>query len=329
VKEQEIRNAEVHKRYLEMVRADAAHFFSSPESLENVACPACGTGRFRPEFDKFGFTYGTCGQCRTLYVNPRPKVEPLKDFYVNSPSSRYWVEKFFEPVAEARREKIFRPRAAYVAESLPMLANGMIGDIGAGYGLFLEELRRLWPRAKLVAIEPSPNMAKICRGKGLEVDEATIEDLDERDGCFSLLTAFELLEHLHKPESMISKAFRLLLPGGCLLLSTLSGEGFDIQLMWDKSRSIFPPHHLNFLNPESLSLLCRNSGFLVKALDTPGVLDWQIVEGAANRSEITLDRFWSHLNLYADQECKGDLQLWITKHRLSSHMQILLQRPIK
>ena len=329
MKEHEIRNPEVHRRYLEMVREDAEKFFDAPDCLEHVACPACRSAGFHREFDKFGFTYVACDACRTLYVNPRPRVGPLKDFYMSSPSSRYWVEKFFGPVAEARREKIFRPRAAYVAENLPELARGRFGDIGAGYGLFLEELRHFWPDAQFVAIEPSPEMAKICRDKQLGVEETMIEDLEARDRGFSLLTAFELLEHLHQPESMISKAYRLLEPGGYFLMTTLSGEGFDIQVMWEKSRSIFPPHHLNFLNPDSLALLCRNAGFNVKSVETPGVLDWQIVEGAAAREEIRLERFWSHVSRDTSVDCKEDLQAWITKHRLSSHMRILAQKPIK
>jgi len=328
MKEEEIRNADTHKQYLEMVCADALNFFNSPASVEVVSCPACTSARFHREFTKFGFTYVTCDECRTLYVNPRPKVGPLKYFYVRSPSSRFWVEKFFAPVAEARRLKIFRPRAAYVAESLPSLAEGTVGDIGAGYGLFLEELRQFWPRGRLIAIEPSPEMAKICRDKQLEVAESTIEDLNAHDGTFTLLTAFELLEHLHKPQSMVSKAYSLLAPGGYFLITTLSGDGFDIQIMWDKSRSIFPPHHLNFLNPDSLALLCQNAGFAVKSIETPGALDWQIVEGAMARRDIQLDRFWSHVNRTSSADCKADLQTWISKHRLSSHMRILVQKPV-
>jgi len=327
MKEKEIRNPQTHERYLEMVRADAAAFFGDARQLEERPCPACGDSRFHREFVKFGFTYGTCPTCRTLYVNPRPKVEPLREFYVHSPSSRYWVEEFFKPVAEARRKKIFRPRAAYVAESLPALAQEKIGDIGAGFGLFLEELRRRWPRGQFVAIEPSPEMAAICRAKDLGVEETTIEDLPGSEGSYALLTAFELLEHLHTPESMVAKAYRLLRPGGYFLATTLSGEGFDIQIMWDKSRSVFPPHHLNFLNPESFALLCRNAGFEVKAMETPGVLDWQIIEGAVQRQEAPLGRFWELLSRHGSAECKQELQQWITKHRLSSHMRVLAQKP--
>ncbi|MDD2762776.1 MAG: class I SAM-dependent methyltransferase [Opitutaceae bacterium] len=327
MKESDIRNPCIHERYLELVREDAGAFFGDSSRLEDTPCPACRARKFRAEFVKFGFTYGSCEDCRTLYVNPRPKIGPLTDFYVKSPSSRFWVEEFFKPVAEARREKMFRPRAQHVAGLLPDLARETIGDIGAGYGLFLEELRRLWPEGNFMAIEPSPEMAAICRAKKLGVAEVMIEDLEGADGSFALLTAFELLEHLHTPETMVRKAFQLLKPGGYFLATTLSGEGFDIQVLWEKSRSVFPPHHLNFLNPDSLAGLCRRAGFDVQAAETPGVLDWQIVEGTLQRNEAEVGRFWATLSRNGSAEAKQDLQAWITKHRFSSHMRVLAQKP--
>ena len=328
MKESDIRNPLTHERYLELVRQDAVAFFGTSSRLEDMPCPACRARKFRTEFVKFGFTYGSCEECRTLYVNPRPKIGPLTDFYVQSPSSRFWVEEFFKPVAEMRREKMFRPRAEYVVRLLPQLAQEKVGDIGAGFGLFLEELRRFWPKADFSAIEPSPEMAAICRGKGFGVAEVMIEDLAGADGSFALLTAFELLEHLHTPETMVQKAFELLRPGGYFLVTTLSGEGFDIQALWENSRSVFPPHHLNFLNPDSLAGLCRHVGFAVQAAETPGVLDWQIVEGALQRGETQVGRFWRTLSRHGSPAAKEEFQAWLTKHRFSSHMRVLAQKPL-
>jgi SAM-dependent methyltransferase len=327
MKETDIRNPRTHERYLELVREDALAFFGDASRLEEVPCPACGARRFRAEFVKFGFTYGTCESCRTLFVNPRPRLGPLTEFYVNSPSSRFWVEEFFKPVAEARREKMFRPRAEHVARLLPEFAQGKVGDIGAGFGLFLEELRRFWPAAQFFAIEPSPEMAAICRDKGLGVAESMIEDLEGENGTYAVLTAFELLEHLHTPETLVRKAFDLLQPGGYFLATTLSGEGFDIQVLWDKSRSVFPPHHLNFLNPQSLGNLCRRAGFEVRAAETPGVLDWQIIEGTVQRNEAAVPRLWETLARHGSPVAKKELQDWISKHGLSSHMRVVAQKP--
>jgi hypothetical protein len=126
---------------------------------------------------------------------------------------------------------------------------------------------------------------------------------------------------------MIRKAFSLLRPGGYFLATTLSGEGFDIQVLWEKSRSVFPPHHLNFMNPDSLAGLCRRAGFEIEAAETPGVLDWQIVEGCAQRQEAPVGRFWETVARHGSAEAKQELQAWITKHRFSSHMRVVARKP--
>ena len=107
MKESEIRNASVHDQYLEMVRTDALSYFDDPNRCEEVNCPACSSDQSGFEFEKFGFRYDLCVDCGTLFVNPRPRLEHLEDFYVNSPSSRFWVEEFFKPVAGARLRKSF------------------------------------------------------------------------------------------------------------------------------------------------------------------------------------------------------------------------------
>ena len=273
MKEREIRDRNALSRYLELVRQDVGRYFADPSELTAIPCPACGGGGHVTQFDKAGFRYVSCRSCGTLFVNPRPGREQLDRFYRESPSTRFWVHEFFAPVAEARREKIFRPRARALAERLPADSVQLVGDIGAGFGLFLEELRRFWPHAGMLAIEPSPEMADICRSKGLAVEQCTVEQLQGRHSQFDLLTAYELLEHMHEPKELVHAAWRILRPGGRLVVTTLNGEGFDIQVLWEQSQSVFPPHHLNFFNPKSLAGLLESAGFVVGESSTAGGFD--------------------------------------------------------
>ena len=327
MKEAEIRDPLTHDKYLEMVRQDALEYFSDPSTCEKISCPACNCENAHPQFTKFGFAYVMCYQCRSLYVNPRPKLEYLEDFYSHSPSSRFWAEEFFKPVAEARRIKLFRPRAEFVSKLLGNQLAPNVGDIGAGFGLFLEELKKFAPQTRCTAIEPSPEMAEICRGKGLEVYETIIEKMIGYSNKFDFLCAFELFEHLHTPRTLLEAAFNLLKPGGRLLVTTLNGEGFDIQLLWESSKSVFPPHHLNFCNPESLSMMLLDVGFEIDHAETPGVLDWDIVQGNIQRQDFTPERFWKHLAKHGSDVCKREFQSWLTRNNLSSHMRVIARKP--
>lgn len=240
MKEEEIRKRSAFNRYLELVAEDVQAIFTDRSNFTKIDCPACRSRNYQPQFDKTGFTLVLCPDCGTLFVNPRPPGRLLTDFYTQSRSASFFVHGFFQPVAEARREKIFRPRAEYIRDTLPDKSESFIGDIGAGSGLFLEELAKFWPSARMAAIEPSLEMVKICQGKGLETIPCALEEVEGWDGKFDLLTSFELFEHLYSPDEFLKKVWSLLRPGGYLFLTTVNGEGFDIQILWEKSKSISP-----------------------------------------------------------------------------------------
>lgn len=325
MKEEEIRKREVFNKYLALVAMDVNDFFDF-KSFIGVDCPACGSSESTFEFEKIRFKYCSCQVCSTLFVNPRPPFKVLDEFYSKSSSTSFWVNEFFKPVAEARREKMFKPRADYVAGFLAEGKRHVIGDIGAGFGLFLEELRKIRPGSRYVAIEPSVEMADICQNKGLDVEPVCLEDLKDVEEGFDVLTAFELLEHLYSPQVFLKKAYDLLKPGGHLFCSTLNGKGFDILLLWEKSKSIAPPHHLNFFNPTSIRTLFEKVGFEVEEVSTPGKLDWDIVEGMIANENLDMGRFWGALAKEGSDECKNELQSWISKNNLSSHMRILARK---
>ena len=323
MKESDIRNREIHNRYLELVRADADRFFQDRSSFTAVPCPACGSAESSGQFEKQGFTYQECAACETLYNSPRPPFAGLAAFYGESPSTRFWVNEFFMPMVEPRREKIFRPRAEFIGNRFPDLAQARIGDIGAGFGIFLEELGKLWPQADIRAIEPSVDMAEIIRKKGFPVIQAMVEEVPPADGGFDLLTSFELFEHLHDPGAFLLKVHGLLKPEGCLFMTTLNGLGFDIQAFWERSKSISPPHHLNFFNPSSIGILMERCGFELVEASTPGELDWDIVESAWLNEGIDPGRFFRTVARHGSAQGKKDLQAWVKGNGFSSHMRVI------
>jgi SAM-dependent methyltransferase len=327
MKEEEIRKRDVFNKYLELVEKDVKHFFEF-DSFVETNCPACGGSDFLFEFEKLGFKYVSCKKCSTIFVNPRPPLEVLKEFYSNSPSTNFWIKKFFKPVAEVRREKVFKPRAEYISKVIDKNKVLVVGDIGAGFGLFIEELRKILPDNHYIAIEPSDGMADICIEKGLETKCICLEDIDALERGFDLLTAFELSEHLFQPVSFYRKAYSLLKPEGYLFLTTLNGKGFDIMLLGEKSKSIAPPQHLNFFNPTSIKYLLEWIGFEIVEISTPGMLDWDIVEGMIRNEGVRQGRFWELLAEEGTRECKMELQKWISKNNMSSHMRVVARKKI-
>ncbi|MBI4707952.1 MAG: class I SAM-dependent methyltransferase [Candidatus Omnitrophica bacterium] len=326
MKEEDIRKRKVFNKYLSLVAEDVKSYFI-PQDFARINCPACGSRKYDFEFKKIEFAYTSCRNCATLFLNPRPPFDILKKFYSLSPSTSFWVKKFFEPVAQIRREKIFRPRAVAISKLIKK-KKLLIADIGAGFGLFLDELKKIMPENEYIAIEPSTEMAGICASKGLGTECCCLEEMQGRDGSFDLLTSFELAEHLYDPQVFFEKVYSLLKPGGIFLLTTLNGKGFDIQLLWESSKSISPPHHLNFFNLVSIQLLLRKLGFEIINISTPGKLDWDIVEGMIKNEGAEVGRFWHDLAYNSNEKMKQEFQAWISGNQLSSHMQIIVRRPL-
>lgn len=326
MKEQDIRSREVLNKYLQLVERDALTIFKDKQRFAKFDCPACFGANYSSEFTKSGFTYAQCRDCDTLFVTPRPTYENLMQFYTDSPSTKFWVNEFFMPMVGARREKIFKPRAEFITSKFPALINLKIADVGAGFGIFLEELRKIWPDADITAIEPSIDMAAICREKNINVMCSMVEDVDSTKNKFDLLTAFELFEHLHQPITFLNKANELLNEGGYLFFTTLNSLGFDIQLLWENSKSVFPPHHLNFFNPHSITVLLKKCGFKVVDISTPGQLDWDIVEGGHVNEDLNPGRFFCTVAKYGTKESKSDLQEWLKRYNFSSHMRVVAKK---
>ena len=51
--------------------------------------------------------------------------------------------------------------------------------------------------------------------------------------------------------------FKSMKKGDIFLLTTLNGMGVDIQVLWEYSKSVSPPHHLNFFNPKSIEKILK------------------------------------------------------------------------
>lgn len=328
MKEEEIRPQSLLKRYVELSARDAEICFGDSPRM-NVPCVACGSIHSTHQFEKSSFAYTLCSECGTLFQNPRPPIAAFESFYRQSESARYWAEEFFPSVAEIRREKIFRPRVdrlAGLCQERNLNVRQLI-DVGAGYGILLDEWRKRFPATHGLAVEPSTSLARECRSKGFDVVEDIVENVTDHDDDADLVTCFEVLEHVYDPLHFIRRLKVLTRPGGYVFVSTLGIDGFDLQILWEKSTQISPPHHINFLSVAGFHRLFERAGLVDISVTTPGQLDVDIVRNAMKRdpSLMSGERFLR--NLLADEENSGAFQRFLSERRLSSHVWVIARKP--
>lgn len=327
MKENEIRPKDLFQKYLDLAQKDIKRFFNDKSGFAQVSCPACSSSNESLAMEKLGFKYMTCGDCGSLFLSPRPTPEIMEEYYQHSESVKFWGTCFFKETADVRREKLFKPRAEFlrkVIKNLNIRDLELFVDVGSGYGIFLEEVERLSIFENVLGIEPAPNLAQICRGKGFEVIEGMVEDVD--DLKVSGVSAFEVIEHVYDPLSFLKAVKQIMKPDAFFIFTTLTVSGFDIQVLWGNSKSVYPPHHINLLSVNGMSKLIKRSGLEIIELTTPGELDVDIVRNfVRNNNKFELPRFLESVVNCENDSLRDNFQSFLQKNLLSSHIRIIAQ----
>jgi SAM-dependent methyltransferase len=324
--EEEIRPKDIFDNFLKLADLDIQEFFLHADFVE-LKCPACER-EADFAFIKKSFSFMSCPNCLTLFVSPRPDFESFKSYYSSSRSTKYWSDVFYKKTANTRREKIWKKKAKLINDIVTKKFNSknyQIYDIGGGFGIFAEEYAEI-SNTNPIIIEPSRDLAQESRKKGFIIIEKFLEEVkkNELTNLPKVFVSFELFEHLHDPERFLKILFDLLDYGDIFIFTTLSSIGLDIQLLWEKSKSVYPPHHLNFFNPYSIEYLLKKIGFDEIEVTTPGELDLDII--SKNMDQIS-DRFWKSLLKLSNEETLRKTQDFISQNLMSSHMMIVCTKP--
>jgi SAM-dependent methyltransferase len=161
-------------------------------------------------------------------------------------------------------EARFRGPEAAIGERLAAYASSFAGardvlDVGCGRGELLERLRAEGIAAR--GVELNHEMAEICRGRGLDVEEADAVSYLEcvPDGTLGGLFAAQVVEHLEPSYLLrfLDLAYQKLRPGSKIVLETINVD------CWS---AFFGPYlrditHVRPLPSDTLRFLLEASGF--------------------------------------------------------------------
>jgi ribosomal protein S27E len=216
MKEKDIRPDHLMRENVKLHAEDVQQLLTRRNEFVEIDCPACESNNYQFIFEKDGFTFVTCKECETIFINPRPTAEMLAEFYATAKSIKHWNDKIFPASEDSRRRQIFIPRAKRVVELCRKhsVDTNVLLDVRAGFGTFCEEVKKLSVFNKIIAVEPAHDLAETCRRKGLDVIEKPIEEVELDE--VSVITNFELIEHLYCPKDFLLACSRNFLEAICL-----------------------------------------------------------------------------------------------------------------
>jgi len=317
-------------QYCKLMDREVSLTLASPERLISRECPGCHSQQRRPAFDKSGLSYVECAHCKSVYVSPCPSDDALTAFYRDSAAATFWRVRLWEETREVRRQKLYRPLAEWILNTVDRYlpnANRAI-DVGYHSKLLLEEL--MLGSKPLSSIVVTNAIADIeCSGievAGVQICPTVLTEL-KRYVPVDIVFAFDILPCIADVDAVFSGAQSGLTIGGLLFVNTISISGFDLRVLWEHSPIIYPPDRLNLLSVEGLENLSKRHGFEILEFSTPGTFDVEIVKRTLQRKpELTCDRFIRYLLMERDDQALRKFQEYLQEHRLSSYVRLVLRK---
>lgn len=144
-------------------------------------------------------------------------------------------------------------RAKAIHKFLKQSEIELLWEVGSGHGTVAIPLQE--NGMTVIGIEPLFNGAAITAKSGVRTYVGTLESLNIPDNSIRAVGVFDVLEHLEKPEFLLTEIYRVLQPGGLLLVSVPAHQW----LFSDFDDSI---GHFRRYSRKLLSQSLHQSGFL-------------------------------------------------------------------
>ncbi len=151
-------------------------------------------------------------------------------------------------------------------------------DAGCGEGITLEKLVKLFPEKRVVGIDTEPENLEICLRHKLPVQEGSLYSLPFDDESFDTVLFSEVIEHLDMPEKALSEIFRVLRPGGRIIIIFPNDRTFMLArlAMGMVREAFYDPGHVRQWTPREIRSALSTIGFKTVAARSIPFLCWPV-----------------------------------------------------
>jgi 2-polyprenyl-3-methyl-5-hydroxy-6-metoxy-1,4-benzoquinol methylase len=254
-------------------------------------CPVCGSGdrriahRIMPADLFYGYVYTVthlgrrppeyftiyeCNKCQHWYVNPRLSDEELLACY---PPERFTHGVGYFPFSTLRKgavqqatvrnsgslwNEIWAGRASKLEQfDIPERS---ILDFGCADGAFLRAVPEHWKRCGIDNNDGAIDLAKQSSPMSIEFISDDLTTHEWGTTKFGVISAYDVLEHVTDPNTIMASLSRLLLPGGILWAEIPCMESPGAKAYGKQWALITPAVHLHYYSYRSIELLLNRHG---------------------------------------------------------------------
>lgn len=216
------------------------------DKSQNIACPVCDGEKIRYAFTKDGYDIHRCNSCASLFVHPLPEIDNESKLELCHESSRQHLVPLWREVLSLIENSG---------------AKGPLLDMGCGAGQFLHFAEAIgW--SELTGIELNEVAADKARSETSAILHTTdLFQTEFQESEFSVITLWDVIEHLHEIEPIIERLHQLLRSKGVIVVTTHNASGLSMRLLGRHALTVMPPEHLTYMPLSALTTLIERLGF--------------------------------------------------------------------
>ena len=211
------------------------------------------------------FSLYKCSDCYFQFTADYPpeneagRYYESDDYISHTNSERTLFDKTYQLV-----RKIMLRRKVSLVRKVTGLQQGRILDIGSGTGHFLAGMKNEgW---ETMGIEINEKTRKYANSK-FDLDTQRPENISElSDSLFDCITLWHVLEHFYEPFRQMEETWRLLKPGGKLIIALPNCMSYDARHYGADWAALDVPRHLWHFGPSTFRLFAQKTGFSIEKI---------------------------------------------------------------
>lgn len=228
----------------------------SEPSRPASACFICGGRDFLWFGLKNDFNLWQCPGCALIFVYPLPNPAEIysADYFSAAAGGFGYVDYDQDKLPMI---PTFKKYLSLLKKLAP--APGRLLDIGAATGFFVRLAKADGWQAE--GVEISDFAANQGRQRGLNIMTGTLTTLSLPASSYEAVTMLDVLEHLTDPLTTLTEVYKVLKPGGLLLINTPDASSLVARRLGKNWHLLVPPEHLHYFGRANLTDFLSQNGF--------------------------------------------------------------------